>query len=126
MAKTDETRAIDPYMRLVIETTADRAAQKAIEQHQAACKVHELKTEIWGNGTKQRPGLKLELHDLAAEVRSIRRCKSGLVRFVRDNLAAPVLVAVIVAAITGWMLRGNAAEAPPANPAAGGKQSARP
>jgi hypothetical protein len=106
-----EKQAIDPYLKLVIETTAEKTAQAVIEKHQASCQVNELKTEIWGDGTKQQPGLKLEVHDLSRQVQGIRDCKRGLVSFVRDRLAAPVIVAVIVALITGWMLSGRPSQA---------------
>lgn len=101
--ETPEVREIDPYLMLVIKTTSTETARAALEEHQEKCSINNLKREFYGDGTDTLPGVKTDVRTLKSDVKTLKDCKNGLVGFVRDKLVAPVVTALVVAALMAWL-----------------------
>jgi len=98
-----EEREIDPYMMLVIETTSQKTVTAFLKQHKEECSINNLKREFYGDGTDTLPGVKADVRELKTDVKDLKECKRGFGRFIRDQLLAPVVTAVIVAALMAWL-----------------------
>lgn len=97
-----EKKELDPYLMLVIETTSQKTAKAVIKEHQMECSINNLKREFYGDGTELLPGVKTDVGRLKTDVKGLKDCKSSMVVFIRDKLVAPVVTAIVVAAVMSW------------------------
>ena len=99
-----EKKELDPYLMLVIETTSQKTVQAFLDRHQHECSINNIKREFYGDGTEQLPGVKADVRQLKTDVKGLKNTRSGVISFVRDRLAAPVVTAILVALVMGWIM----------------------
>ena len=100
----EKKEVIDPYLMLVIETTSQKTAKAVLREHLEDCPINSIKREFYGDGTDVLPGVKADVRQLKTDVKGLKNTRSGVISFVRDKLVAPVVTAVLVAVVMGWMI----------------------
>lgn len=97
MALTDSDKEFIELKINNMQEHLKNAIAAVVTEHSRTCSV---KTEFYGNG---KPGIKTDVHDLKRDVKHLKDCKIGLVAFMRDKLVAPVVTAIVVAALMTWL-----------------------